>query len=192
MRRFVFVANTDAATNVDMPQRNAPRAQTVHELTKARGGCGERRGVVEERADVAADADDLELAFFRRVAVEALRFDVGDAKFGLAQARRDIGVRAGVNVRIDAQCDRRPRAEATRDARHALELGSRFHVDATDAARQRELDLRFALTDPREQSLGSVAAGGEHSRELTAGHDVEARAQPREQRKDRKVGIRLD
>ena len=45
------------------------------------------------------------------------------------------------------------------------------------------------LADAGEDDLARIAAGGDHARELAAGDDVEAAAQPREQIQDREVGF---
>ena len=66
-----------------------------------------------------------------------------------------------------------------------LELRFRLNVDATDAFRHRELDFGLALADAGKERLARIAARRQHARELAARHDVEARAQAREQREHR-------
>src|SRR5918992_910563 len=97
-----------------------------------------------------------------------------------------------IDVRVDAQGDRRPPAEAARDAVDASELGFRLDVQAAHAPLDREADLGLALSYPREQRLRRVAARGEHARELAPGDDVEARAASGEQREQGKARVRLD
>src|SRR4051812_7901415 len=62
LRRLAFlVADADAAADVDGPQPHAGLGQTIDQRAEPRGRRDERRRVGEQRADVAADADQLEL-----------------------------------------------------------------------------------------------------------------------------------
>ena len=72
-----------------------------------------------------------------------------------------------------------------------LELARRFDVEAEDAGGERRFHFGVALADAGEHDLARIAAGGDDARELAAGHDVEAAAEPREQVEDRERRIRL-
>src|SRR5205823_1873157 len=87
LRRLVLVANADAAADVDMAQRDAGRLQPVDERSEALRRRDERCRVVQERADVAADADDLELRLgFQVDAADAPGERELDLGFGFADA----------------------------------------------------------------------------------------------------------
>ena len=192
LRRLILVANAHAAAEIDMAQAHAGRFQALDQLAQPLCRGDERRRFVQQRADVATDADDLERRHAGRTPVEPLRVRMRDAEFGFAQSGRNIRMRARVDIRVDAQRDRRRAPKPLRDARHALQLGFRFEVDAADAVRERKFDFRFGLAHAGKERLGGSAAGGEHARELAARNDIEAGAEPGEQREHRQVRVRLD
>ncbi len=115
----------------------------------------------------------------------------GDAELRSHQPRGDVGVRIGVDVRVDAQCDRRPTPHARGDPIDALELRLGFDVDGHDPRLQGEADFRFALADPGENCLGRIATGAQHPFELAARDDVEAGAEGSEQSDDGQVRVCL-
>src|SRR6476646_3887177 len=99
-----------------------------------------------------------------------------DTEFILAQAGGNVRMGTRVDIGIDAQRDRRAPTQAPRHTLDARELGLGFNVDTAHALLQRELDLGFALAHAREKRPARLAAGGEHTHELAARDDVEARA----------------
>ena len=101
-------------------------------------------------------------------------------------------MRLGVDVRVDAESDRRAPAQAARDGVDPRELGLRLEIDAANALFQRKADLGFAFADAGKQRLARFATRGQHAGELAAGHDVEAGAEAREQREDGEIRVCLD
>ncbi len=73
----------------------------------------------------------------------------------------------------------------------SLQFGSAFDVERTDTDLQREVDFCTRFADAGENDLGRIATGPEHALEFTARHDVEARAERREQIQDREIAVRL-
>ena len=134
------------------------------------------------RADVHVDAAHVDRRQRRGAAVESRRVGEGDAELALLEPGRDVRMRLRVDVRIDAEADRRARPGARGDARARRSSSRRrLDVEAEDAGAERRLHLALGLADAREHDLARVAAGGEHARELAAGDDVEAAAEPREE-----------
>ncbi len=82
-------------------------------------------------------------------------------------------------------------AQASRHRVDAIEFRGRLDVETHDVGLQRLLDLPFSLADAREHDLGGITASRKHAGKLTAGNDVEACAQPRQDVEHREVGIRL-
>src|SRR4029078_4572434 len=93
---------------------------------------------------------------------------------------------------MEADGDRRAAAERARHRVDAREFGLGLDVDTADALFQRKADLRLALADAAKECLAPLAACSESARQLSARDDVEAGAEPREQREDREVRVRLD
>ena len=150
-------------------------------------------GFGQQRADVAADAHDFDARQRRRRAGRAAR---------RRRARRRTCSRAGrwrcrdgssasmSGLTRSAIGARRPRPRAT--CVDARELGLGFDVDAARCRFSSASSISASLLPTPEKSvLRRIAAGGEHARELAAGDDVEARAQAREQREHRQVGVGL-
>src|SRR6185503_18666841 len=164
--RLVLVADADAAADVDVLQANAARFEPVHESEEPLGGGDERRGILQERADVAADTDHLEVGKRRGLLVETLGLGMRDAELRMAQPGGNVGMRPGVDIRVDAEGDARAPAQLPGDAFHPGKLGFRFEIDAADVLLQRETDLRFALSHAGKQRLARIAAGGDDAREL--------------------------
>ena len=97
----------------------------------------------------------------------------------------------GVHIRIDAQGYRSGPAGPCGEARDALQFLFGLDVEAQDASFEGGADLGFGFPHAREHHLARVSAGGDHPRKLSAGDDVETRAQSREQVEDRQVRIGL-
>jgi hypothetical protein len=70
-----------------MAQGDAPRVQPVRKLGNACCRLGKGRGAGELRADMAADADELDARERARVPIEPFGLAVGDAELVLAQPR---------------------------------------------------------------------------------------------------------
>src|SRR5690606_26850404 len=122
-------------------------------------------------------------------AVEVQRVGKGDAELVALEAGGDVGVGLRVDVRIDAQRDRRLLAEFAGDRVQVVELGGRFDVEAADAGLQRLAHLGTSLADAGEHHLVGTATGGEHAGELATRDDVETGAEAREYRQDAEVRV---
>src|SRR6185503_18749531 len=191
LRRCILVADADAPAHIDVLEVNAFALQAVDQRNQALGRGDERRRILQQRADVATDAHQLHARHLQRLPIQPLRITVRHAELCLTQSGGDVRMCPGVDVRIDAEGDRRAAAERARDRVDARELRLGLDVDTTNAFFQRKADLRLALADARKQRLASLAACGEYARQLSARDDVEAGAEPREQREDREARVRL-
>ena len=61
------------------------------------------------------DADDLEVRQRGRLLVDLQRIFVDDAELVFLESGRNVRMRLGIDVRIDAQADRRDLSEPSRD-----------------------------------------------------------------------------
>ena len=99
---------------------------------------GERRRIEQLRADMAVDADAPRCLAGRRRADRAARRPRRRRRTCCSLSPgRDVRVRLGVDVRIDAQADRRRFGRGGRDCVQAVEFGGRFDVEAEYAGGER-------------------------------------------------------
>jgi len=166
--------------------------QLIEQDQNAFQGLDEGSGIEQLRADMAVDAGDLNVRQGSGAAVERQRIVVGDAELGFLEAGRDIGVRLRVDVRIDAQADRRFLAALARHFVEAFEFGGGFDVEAEDAGIQRLFHFRRRLADAGEDDFLRIGTGGQDALQLTAGHNVETCAEAGEDIENGEIGIGFD
>jgi hypothetical protein len=99
-----------------------------------------------------------------------------NAEFVLGLAGRDLVVRLGVDIGIDAHRDVRPPALRRCDLRQQCELRLGLDVDAENAFVDRQRELGRGLADAGEHDLLRRDAGGARTLQFTAGDDVGAGA----------------
>ena len=119
----VLVLDAEAAAEVDVADADACRGQLVYKGQNALERLDEGRRIEQLRTDMAVDAGYLDIGQCGGAAVEGQRVVVGHAELGFLEAGRDIGVGLGVDVRIDAQADRRPLAALAGDVVQAFQFG---------------------------------------------------------------------
>ncbi|MET4835320.1 hypothetical protein ABIF44_004727 [Bradyrhizobium japonicum] len=115
----------------------AVAAQRLHEF----GEDAERGLHLGEIGDLAADvhvgACDLDARKLCGARIDLAGIGDRNAELVLGLAGRDLGVRAGIDVGIDAHGDARGLAHLGRKPRQQLELGLGFDVEAEDVGGQR-------------------------------------------------------
>ena len=103
----------------------------------------------------------------------------------------DLGVRARVDVRIDAKGDARDPPARRRDLGERLQLRLGFDVEAEDVFVEPQRHLGAGLADAGKNDLVGGHAGGAGAAQFALGDDVHARAQTRQGREHRLVGVGL-
>ena len=98
------------------------------------------------------------------------------SEFAVAMTGRDVRMRAGVEVRVDSQADRRASAHPGRDARHAMQFGGGLDVDHQDARLDRGFQFLVGLAHAGKNDLARLGAGLKTAHQLAHRNDVEARA----------------
>ena len=143
------------------------------------------------RPDMLVDADDLDVreGFCRLVILERL-LD-GNAEFVLFEARGDVRVGPGIDVRIHAQGDPRLRMHVLGRAVDGLQLLAGLHIEHEDVHLERILDLVPPLADAGVHDLLGIDPGAKRPEQLAAGDDVGAGALPANDPEDRRAGVRL-
>jgi len=101
-------------------------------------------------------------------------------------------VGARINVRVDPQRDRRANAHFGGHNLQALKLFSGLDVEAVHAHFQSTTHVVTGLADTGKHNLVSRAASGQHTLQLTAGHDVKTGAKTRQDIEYTQVGVGLD
>jgi hypothetical protein len=110
----------------------------------------------------------------------------------LGRARGDVGVAAGLHVRIDPEGDRRALAHLLRHRRQAMQFGHALDVELEDAALEPEAHFLASLGDAGEHDAISRNAGLHSLHQLAARHHVGARAQRGEGGDHAKVRVGFD
>ncbi len=116
---------------------------------------------------------------------------VGNAELVARAAGADLGVRAGLDVRIDPQCDPRRAAHRNGNAGEHVELLRALDIDLADPPLQREAQLGRALADAREHDALRRDASRECAQQFAAAHHVGAGALGREYAQHREMVVRL-
>jgi hypothetical protein len=125
---------------------------------------------------VAVDADHLEARQPCGMHVGFDRAVMGNAELVALQSGGNVRVRLRVDVRIDADADRRAHLLGQRHLVEHVELGFALDVEAGDAGGEGLTHLGARLADAREDDLPRIRAHGQHARQLTARDDVETAA----------------
>ena len=124
--------------------------------------------------------------------VSLQRFLDVDAELGLLHAGGNIGMGLRIDVRVDAQADRRLFADAGGDLVERGQFLVGLDVEHQDAGVERVFDFLFLFADSRKDDLLRIAAGFERAKQLAAGNDIEAASLLGECPQQRHVGIGLD
>ena len=134
-RRRIVVAIGDAETaaEIDMVDDMAVGAQGPHEIGEQRESVVERLKIDDLRADMHVDAGDRDAGKRPGPRIDLASRGDRHAELVLRLAGGDLGVRAGVDVRIDANGDRGDRPLRDGDRRERLQFGLGLDVEAQDA-----------------------------------------------------------
>ena len=172
-----MVVDAETAAQINVMQMNAFGLERIDHRQNTFQRFDERRRIEQLRTDMAINAGHFNRGECGRVAIE--RQSIGDRHTELVflETSRDVGMRFGIDIRIDAQADRRALAKAGGDAGQTIQLAGGFDVEAEDARLQRGFHFRFGFTDAGEDDLFRVTAGGEHTRQLATRNDVETRTE---------------
>ena len=193
-RRRVVLAIGDAETaaEVDMAQAVPIGHEVAGEIGEELRRVVERRELGDLAADMGVDADDGEAGKAGRVRVDLPCARDRHAELVFRAAGRDLAMRSGVDVGIDADRNRRlhPFRQGHLGERRHLRLA--LDVEAQDAGVEARGHLGARLADAREDDALARHPGGARAAQLALRDDVHAGAEAREGLQHRLVGIRLD
>ena len=174
---IIAILDSQAATQIDVVNRDAFCGQLVNEGQNAFQRLGKGGGIKQLRADVAINADDTDVRQGGCAAIQGQRVVVSHAKLRFLETGRNVGVGFRVDVGINAQADRRILAALPGNVVQAFEFRNRFDIEAENASIQRLLHFRSGLADTGKNDFLRVSPGGQHALQFATGNDVETGAQ---------------
>ena len=130
-----------------MVQLDAFPGQLVDQGEDALQCLDEGRRIEQLRTDVAVDAGHRDMGQGGRAAIEVERMLVGDAELGLLQTGGNVRMGLRIDVRIDAQADRRLLAALAGNFIQALQFRDRLDIEAENAGFQPQLHFCSRLAD---------------------------------------------
>ena len=133
------------------------------------------------------DADDLDVAHFRGALVNCRRLAEGDPKFILVRSGGDVFVGVRIDVRIDAQANRRAQLFRTCDFVDVFELGLALDIETVNALLEPVLNFFSRFADARKRAFFRIGARFDRAKKFAAGNDVEPGAFLGEQFQDRAI-----
>ena len=175
-----------------MLQREPVVSERLGESREGPGRTAQRIDGRDLRSDVDVDSDEPQAGPPTVVAVDAACVGERHAKLTDPQARRDVGMAFGVNIRIDPQRDSRLDAERVCDRRDTIQLTRRFRVDRGDTVRNGVLELSARLADAGENDLGRKEPGPLRHVYLPARVRIDLAAERAQQSYDRERRVGLE
>ena len=169
-----FVVDGEAAAEVEPFDLVAALCQAVDQLDHFGDGVDVGLDLIDRRADVhmhAGDAQVFEIAVLLEDALGA--FDI-DAELGFLFAGGGFGVRARIDIGIDAQRADGFLADLAGDAIDVFDLGFGFEIERGDADVDAVGDFLIGLADAGVDDLLRIAAGLKRAEEFAAAGDVKA------------------
>ncbi len=97
-----------------------------------------------------------------------------DAELVLFQARGNVGMGTGINIRVHPQRNRCLHAELARHGIEPVQFGVGFDIETAYAHLERPLHFPLLLADAGEDHPGWVATGFQHPLQLTGRNNIEA------------------
>jgi hypothetical protein len=169
------------------------RAQCLDQAERPAQGLAVGLALGDLRADVQVDAGQLDVPELPPGAVVHLeRAGQRDAELALGEARRDVGVRVRVDVRVDPEVGHHAPPKPARDGVEFLGLRPGLDVEHLDPRAHSERQLGLGLAHAREDDPAHGGAGLLDPEQLAPREDVEAAALARQRGHDGQVRVRLD
>ena len=188
---LLVVTDSQAAAQVEITDADALDPETAHQVLEALQGLHEGGHPGDLGADVAGHPQHLQMRQLHGPAVVIQGpLDI-DAELILLESGGDIGMGAGVDVRIDPKGHRGLLLDETGDAVDLLQLLGGFHIEQQDAGLQGRPDLLGALAHPGIDDAPRFHPGRQGPAQFPAGDDVRPASQAGQQAQDGQVGVGL-
>ena len=137
------------------------------------------------------DPDEAQSRAVTTLAVDGTRLLERHAELVDTKASRDVGMAAGIDVRIDAQRDARAAVLRRRDGRNPIELAGRLGIDRRDACGDGGLKFFATLADTSEDDVSRIEPRAPGHLDFAAGVRVDLAAYRAQQanHRQRRVGL---
>ena len=187
-----IIGNAKAAAQVRGANVMPHRAQRVDQRADLHEGGLQRGEIGQLAADMDGDALHVETGEIARSGVAFQRAIIGNAELVFRLARRNLGMGAGVDIRVDAIGDRRALAHGDGDLREHFRFRFAFQIELVDAMVQRQAHFIGGLADAGKDDAAGRDARRDGAQQLAARHDIGAKAQLRQRRQHGGIGVGLD
>ena len=175
-RCLVAVGNAQAAAQVDVVQGNARCLNLLHQVQHALYRLQIRGGFGNLRADVQINAHHAQPRQAGGLPVGSQYLGVGNAELVACKACRNIGVRFGIHIRIDANAYGRGLAQFLRDGVECFQLGQAFHIEAANANLQRQAHFGTGFAHAGKDDGFRLGTRQQRPLDFAAGYRIEAAA----------------
>lgn len=143
------IGDAQPTAEIDMIDAVALLAQRADEAADLAIGGLERRKVDDLAADMNRKPVEIEPGKRREPIVHAQRLIDRDAELAVEPAGGDLGMRAGIDVGVDAQQGRGAAAALRRERRQQLSFALEFEVETPDPGIERRDQFGRGLADAR-------------------------------------------
>ena len=187
----VLVGNAETAADIDVIDGMAIGAQRRDQILQQAEGVVEGLQLGDLAADMHVDAGDFNARQSGGMGIDGAGALPGNAELVFLLAGRDLRMRAGIDIRVDAEGDRRAFACLDGALVQHFQFRLGFDVEAVDAGFERGVHLARRLADAGEHDAAGGNAGGQRPAQFAFGNHVDAGAEPGKRLQDRLVRIRL-
>src|SRR5207253_10640915 len=191
-RLFGIVGNSQAAAEVEILQSDSVGFQFKNELAQTHESFFEGSHFGDLRPEMALHTDDINIRELLCASIKLSRFGKTDTEFVLLHARRNVGMRAGIDIRIRADGNAGAHAGVLGDVVNQLQLGTRFDVEKENPGIESVADFLWSFADAGEDDFVRRTAGFQDAKQFAAGNDVESGAPLRKSPQKVYVRIRFD
>ncbi len=189
----VVVVDAETTAGVDGADFDADAGELMNQRVDALESCAEGIGGADLGADVDTDSMGIEPAVAGGALVDREGAANVDAELVLAETCRDVGMRFGEDVGIDAQSEAGAGFELAGALGEKIELLLALDVELQDAGAQSLVDFIGRFADAGEDdALHGFGSSGEDAIQFAAGDDVEACAVIGEELEDGEVRVGFD
>ena len=191
-RNFIAIGNAKPAAAIHTLNRQALRANGMHQFRQARIG---RAIGAHADGDLAADMrrnpNRTNAGQLCHARVKRQRVIISHTKFIFAEARGDLGVGLCIHIRIDANGHRRAAPHAGGDGGNHIDFLNAFGIDLHNAVRECQADFAFGFTDAGKDNRAGGNASGTCAAQFAFAHHISAKPLVPQQRQHRKIVIGL-
>ena len=187
----MVVADSQTAAHVDVLQLDMLALELQLQVVDAVAECFEVAHIENLRADVEVQSDELDVLHLACYLDDVVHIAHSDAELVLGESRRDVGMRVGTYIGVDAQADASHLIFRGRQLVDYLEFGNALDVEAEDVGIEAEVDFPVTLAHAGIDYLRCGEAGAEGSTYLTSADAVGSQPRMADDGQHLRVGVCL-